>query len=93
MPQINNCPPTAHQDGLVKLALTMWESRQGDLCAAHTCYTRAALLPRAQLHPVNASHWFVQPMSVENMNLLSIHLVLTPLLDERAEESQVPRSL
>lgn len=46
-----------------------------------------------QLRREHTSHRFVQPMSVENMNLLSIHLELSPPLDEGAEKKSHANSL
>ena len=87
--------PRHTEDGLVKLALTFWEEAwQGDPCTAHTSSTWTALLrPQVQLHPGGASHWCVQPVSGEKTNLLHIHLILTLLLDERAEGSTMPTLL
>lgn len=47
----------------------------------------------AQLCREYTSHRFVRLMSVENMNLLSIHLVLSPLLDEGTEKKGHANSL
>ena len=71
-------------EGLVNSAPTIQEERHRDLCTAHTSKIWAV-----QLHRVGASHWFVQPVSIKNTNLLSFHLVLSPLLEEAAEESTV----
>lgn len=57
---------------------------QGDACTAQMYKTWAAQLCR-----VGASHWFVQPMSIKNPNLLTIHLGFSPLLEEETEESTV----
>ena len=68
----------------MKSASTIQEDYQGDLCTAHICKIWAT-----QIRRVGASHWFVQPMSIKNTNLLSMHSVLSASLEEAAKESSV----
>lgn len=76
--------PKHIMEGLVKSASTIQKGYQGDLCTAHTCKIWAT-----QIRRVGASHWFVQPMSSKNTNLLSMHFVLSASLEDAAKESSV----
>lgn len=60
-----NAHPKYIMDGLATLTLTIWESQQGDFCAAHICYTGAALLCSSGL---SSTQWML-PIGLFNQCL------------------------
>lgn len=91
--EVNKCLPR------ITLWTALWNRPQSfGKCDKETPVQPTHAEPGLLLAPVQlcreyTSHRFVRLMSVENMNLLSIHLVPSPLLDEGTEKKGHANSL